>query len=149
MWQLKNSNFDNSKTQILTTQKVTKLKSSNCDKTQNVKLWQNQNYKKSSKTQIVTKLENWNCDKIQKLKLWQNSKTHCDKIQDSTYEKIQKTKIVRKLKTQIVTKLFCLLQMLSHIKKNYISVKTIWHIDNQGMCSGQLFAILPMFFSML
>ena len=35
---------------------VTKLKNSNCDKTQKLKLWQN------SKTQIVTKLKKSNCD---------------------------------------------------------------------------------------
>ena len=35
---------------------VTKLKNSNCDKTQKLKLWTN------SKTQIVTKLKNQNCD---------------------------------------------------------------------------------------
>ena len=36
-----------------------KTKSSNCDKTQKLKLGQN------SKTQIVTKLKNSNCDKTQ------------------------------------------------------------------------------------
>ena len=42
---------------------MTKLKNSNCDKTQKLKLLQN------SKTQ------NSNCDKTQKLKLFKNSKT--------------------------------------------------------------------------
>ena len=48
---------------------VTKLKNSNCDKTQKLKLWQLQMGKK---TQKVTKLKNSN---VTKLKMWQNSKT--------------------------------------------------------------------------
>ena len=68
---LKNSNCDNSKTQI-----VTKLKNSNCDKTQKLKLRPNIQFlnmtKLKKKNQIVTKL---------------------------------KKKIVTTLKTQIVTKL--------------------------------------------
>ena len=45
------------------TQFATKLKNSNCDKTQKFKLQQ------KSKTQIVTKLKNLNRDNTQKLKL--------------------------------------------------------------------------------
>ena len=111
-----------------------KLKNSNCDDTQKLKLLWN------SKTQIVMKLENSNCDKtqtqivmnpnnskcdeIQKLKLWQNS--NCDKFQivtklklyknsncDKTWklknsnceEKNQKLKFWQNSKTWIVTKL--------------------------------------------
>ena len=55
MWQ--NSNL----------QIVTKLKNSNCDQTQNLKLWQN------SKTQIVKK--NWKTQIFTQLKLLQNLKT--------------------------------------------------------------------------
>ena len=63
--------WQNLKTQIvrgknLKTQNVTKLKNSNCDTTQKLKLWQN------SKTETETKHKNFKCDKIQKLKLWQN-----------------------------------------------------------------------------
>ena len=62
----------NSKTQTVTnlwTLIVTKLKNSNCDKTQILTKLKNSN---CDKTQIVTKLINLNCDKTQKLKLWQN-----------------------------------------------------------------------------
>ena len=61
LWQLKNSNCDNSKTKIVTTQIVTKFKlemwqieNSNCD--------QNQIVTKLNKNQTVTKF-NSNCDK--------------------------------------------------------------------------------------
>ena len=77
MTKVKNSSYDNSKTQI-----VAKFKNSNCDdsnpqiltklKTQIMtKLKSNCD---KSNTQIVTKL-NSNCDKTQKLQLLQNSKT--------------------------------------------------------------------------
>ena len=59
---VKNSNYDNSKTQIWTKLKtliVTKLTNSSCDRTQNLKLWR----KKNPKTEIVTKLRNSNWDK--------------------------------------------------------------------------------------
>ena len=74
------------------TQKVTKLKNSNVDQTQKlklrqpfkknqivakVKLWQNSNHDQTPtviklKTQIVTQLKNSTCDKTQYFKLWQN-----------------------------------------------------------------------------
>ena len=41
----------------LKTQIVTKLKNSNCDKIQKLKLWQNSNCDKTHKTQIVTKTD--------------------------------------------------------------------------------------------
>ena len=84
------------------TQILIKLKNSNNDKTQKLKLWEN------SKTQIVTKKNIYI--------LWQNSKTKNGK--KSNYEKKnfswEKTQIVAKLKlgqksscvkTQIVTKI--------------------------------------------
>ena len=59
-----------------------KLKISNCDNTQKLKLWQNLIIKIVTKlrnpncvklnTQIVTQLKNSNCDTTKKLKLWQN-----------------------------------------------------------------------------
>ena len=64
-----------------------KLKNTDFDKTQHLKLWQNSKtlivtklknsncVKTKKKTQIVTKLKNTNCDKTQKLKLCQNSTT--------------------------------------------------------------------------
>ena len=79
-----------------------KLKNSNCDENQKIKLWlnsktqivmklknskwdehQNSNWdetqklelRRNSKTQIVMKLKNSYCDEIQKLKLWWNSNT--------------------------------------------------------------------------
>ena len=58
MTKLKNLKFYNSKIQ-----NVTKLKNSNCDKTQKLKSGQN------TTTQIMTKLKNSNFDKTQKLKL--------------------------------------------------------------------------------
>ena len=70
MTKIENSNFNptqkpklrqNSKTQILTNQKIKvlqKLKNSNCDQTQKLKFLQ-------LKFQTVTKLNNSNCDKTQ------------------------------------------------------------------------------------
>ena len=63
---------------------MTKLKNSNCDKTQKLKFWQN------SKTQIVTKLKKHFFNKIQKLKLWQYSKTQIvTKLKNSNCDKTQ------------------------------------------------------------
>ena len=95
---LKNSNCDPIQKlklwQNWKTQTVTKLKNSNFDKTQELKLWQNSNNKK-----IVTKLKDLNCDETQQLKLRQNSNSNCDKTK-------QKTLTVTKLKQkQVVTKL--------------------------------------------
>ena len=59
---LKNSNCDNSKTQIVTTEILTKL---NYDKTKLVTKLKNS---KCDKIQIVTKLKNSNGDKTQKFK---------------------------------------------------------------------------------
>ena len=58
--------WQNSTTQIETklSHIVTKLKSSNCDKTHKVKLWQN------SQSKIVTKLKKTNYDKTQKVTLF-------------------------------------------------------------------------------
>ena len=55
---------------------MTKPKNPECDKTQELKMWQNSKtlIVTKLKTQIVTKLKNLSCDKTQKLKLWQNSK---------------------------------------------------------------------------
>ena len=85
---------------------MTKLKNLNCDKIQNLKLWQN------SETKNVTKLKNSNCEKKLKnsngdeLKLLQNSKP---KIVQKKMWPNSKTQIVTKVKknskTQIVTKL--------------------------------------------
>ena len=96
MWQ-------NSKTRI-----VIKLKNSNGDKTQKIKLWQN------SKTQNVTKLNLWQnstCDKTQivtKFKLCQAS--NCEKkIKTQMWQNLDCDKTwelkLWQLKTQIVTKL--------------------------------------------
>ena len=80
----------------LKTQIVMKLKNSNGDKTQKLKLWQN------SKTQIVTKLKNSNCD---------NLKTQIVTTEILTKQNYDKTQVVTKLKNskcdkiQIVTKL--------------------------------------------
>ena len=52
------------------------FKKANCDKTEELKLWQNSKTQMVTKlkTLIVTKLKNSNLDKTQKLKLLQNSK---------------------------------------------------------------------------
>ena len=79
---------------------MTKLKNTNCDKTQKIKLLQKSKAQivtklknsmwRNFKTQIVTKLKNSNCDKTQKIKLLPNSKnqivtnlkySNCDKTQ--------------------------------------------------------------------
>ena len=69
----------------------TKLKNSNCDKTQKLKLRPN------TKILNVTKFKNSNCDKTKK--------ENCDKTQNSNCDKTQKLKLQQNLKTQIVTKL--------------------------------------------
>ena len=78
-------------------QNVTKLKNSNCDKSQKLRLWQ------YSKTQIVTNLTNSKCYKtqnsncyktIKKKKLWQNSKTKIlTKLKNSNCNKTKKLKL--------------------------------------------------------
>ena len=109
MWQLKNSTCNKIQTDNITTQKfliVTKpklwensktqvvskpknlncdktRKKSNCDKGQELKLWQN------LETHIVTNLEthwttklNSNCDVMQKPKLWQTQNSYGEKTQN-------------------------------------------------------------------
>ena len=58
-------------TKLKKTQIVTKLKNSNCDKTQNLNFdnSKTQMDTKVKKKQILTKVKNSNCDNIQKLKL--------------------------------------------------------------------------------
>ena len=123
MTKVKNSNCDktwqlklwqNSKNQI-----VTKLKISNCDNTQKLKLG------KTSKTQIVTKLKNSNSDKTQILKLCQNS--NCDKT--------QKLKLWQNSKTQIVTKL----KISNCDKTQKVVIGTTWHLNNRWDVLGAAF----------
>ena len=88
--------WQNSKTQIvkkknLKTLNVTKLKNSNFDKTQKLKL------RPKTKILNVTKFKNSNCDKTKK--------ENCDKTQNSNCDKTQKHKFWQNLKTQIVIKL--------------------------------------------
>ena len=152
MWQ-------NSKTQI-----VTILKNSYCDKTQKLRLWQNfknSNYDKThklklwqssktrivtklrklkwwqnSKTQIVTKLKKNSCDKNGKLKFWKTQPFNLGQSTNWNCDQTQKLKIVTKLKILSCdnTKSRGKLKFLYNF-----SVKTNWHIDNQGICSGQFF----------
>ena len=63
----------------LKTKMVTKLKISNYDKTQTIKLWQNQNSN-------IDKTKKLNRDKTQKLKLWQNSKCEKKKEKKSNFK---------------------------------------------------------------
>ena len=76
--------------QNLKTHIVTKLKPSNCDKTQNLKFWQ---YSKTQigtkKTQIITKLKALNCDKSPKKLLWQKSTTQIITAENSNCDKTQ------------------------------------------------------------
>ena len=68
------------------------VKNSNCDKTQNYKLWKN------SKTQFMKKLINSICDKTQNHQLWQNSKTPIvTKLKNTNFDN-WKSQIVTKLK---------------------------------------------------
>ena len=60
------------------TQFVTKLKSSNVDQTQKLKLWQNSNS---------------NCEQTEKIKLWQNSNSNCDKTWILTKLKLWQLKL--------------------------------------------------------
>ena len=94
----------------LKTQMVTKLKKSNCDKTQKLRLWQNSKKSKCDKTwklkqsnydktQVVTKLKLWqksNFDKNQnvtKIKLWSKNKETNSMGQKSNCEKTQEFKV--------------------------------------------------------
>ena len=52
---------------------VTKLRNTNCDKAQKLKLWQN------SETQITTKLQNSNCDNSKTQIVTKFKKSNCDK----------------------------------------------------------------------
>ena len=89
----------------LKTQIVTKLKNSNCDKTQKLKFWQNSKTETETEHNIfmvipcrnVTKFINSNCDKAKK--------ENCDKTQNSNCDKTKKVKLQQNLKTQIVTKI--------------------------------------------
>ena len=54
---------------------MTKLKNSNCDQTQKLKLQHN------SKTQIVTKLKNSNCNKTETKIVTKLKNSNCDKTQ--------------------------------------------------------------------
>jgi hypothetical protein len=69
----------------------TKLKNSNCEKTQKLKVWP------ITKILNATKFKNSNCDKTKK--------ENCDKTQNSNCDKTQKLKLQQNLRTQIVTKL--------------------------------------------
>ena len=78
------SDCDNSKTQI-----VTKIKNSNCDKTQWLKVWQNKQKIKlwpKSNVQIATKLQNSHCDNrkaqiLTEMELWLNlTEKNCEQI---------------------------------------------------------------------
>ena len=114
--------WQNSKIKIVTKLKkmVTTLKTWNCEKSQKIKLWQN------SKTRIMTKLKKLNCDKTQKLKLWQNSKTQIvTKLKNSNCDKTKKNQIATKLEVQIVT---------------------VAIVTDADMFSGQLLAIIAMFY---
>ena len=73
---------------------VTKLKNSDCDRSQKSKLLQNKKKKlqlwQNSKTPIVTKIKKSNYDKTQKLELWQKSKTQiATKVKNSNCDKTQ------------------------------------------------------------
>ena len=72
---------------------MTKLKNSNCDKTQKLKLRPN------TKVLNVTTFKNSNCDKIKK--------KNCDNTQNSNCDKTQKLKLRQNSKTQIVEKKPC------------------------------------------
>ena len=84
------------------TQVVTKLKNSNSDKTQELKMW---------RTQIVTKLKNSKCDKTQKFKL------HRKKLNNSNCDK---TATIRNLNICGGKK-----------PKKGPLVRTFWHLANQ------------------
>ena len=101
------------------------LHNSNCDKTQNFKLWQR------LKTQIVTTLKNSKCDKIQRLKLWQNSKTlFLIKQKKSNSDKTKKNSSPEK--TQFLTK--------------SLLVRTTRHLENGWDVLGAVVCDLAMFY---
>ena len=76
---------------------MTRLKNSNCDQTQKLKLRPNKKKMVTKlKTQVVTKLKNSNCDQIKK---------NCDQTEKKCDQrKRKKKKIVTKLKKGNVTK---------------------------------------------
>ena len=105
---------------------VTKLKNSNCDKIQQLKLWHNSKCRKKSnceKIKIVAKLKNSNCDNV-KIKTEKKTQTsNCDKtfiIKVSIYEKDF---------------------FKGSLRKNFF-----WILTTNEMFSGQHLAILAMFY---
>ena len=96
MWQ-------NSKSQI-----VTKLKNSNCDRTQKLKLWPNSKLKlgKNPNTQIVQKVKNANGDKTQKVKLCKFFKT-LTTLKYSNRDKTQKLKLWPNSKLKLWQNSYC------------------------------------------
>ena len=120
---------------------VTKLKNSNYDKIQKLKMGQKSTF---DKTPVVTKLKLWlnsNFYKTQvvtKLKLWEknhklkNDKTRIvTKLGNSNYDKTQKLKLKQNLKAQIWTKLE--LWPISIYEENLkgLLVRTFWHLHNR------------------
>ena len=118
LWKSSKTKFVHKLWQKLKTHIVTKLKTSNCYKTQKNKLWQNSNQivtklKNSNCAQIGTKLKNSNWDKTQ-LKLW------------------QKTQILLNSKTQIVTVLLVTLVTVAVVTVVIVtSLRKTWHLDNR------------------
>ena len=99
---------------------MTKLKNSNYDKTQKLKLWQN------SKNPIVTKLK--------KIQLWPNS-TNQIVTPLSSESETRKHKLWQNSKTQIVTVVIGTVVTVVIVTS---FSKTIWHLDNRW-CSGEAF----------
>ena len=123
---------------------VTKLKNSNCDKTQNLKMWQNST---CDKTQVVTKLKLWrnsNCDKnsscdktqiVTKLKLWEKTQklkcdnSECDKTRELKLWQLKNSNYDKTLKKSNWDKS----QFMNTKKKleKALLVRTFWHLDNR------------------
>ena len=119
---------------------MTKLKKSNCDKTQNNKLWQ------ILKTKIVTKLKNSKCDQTQKIKMWQKSKSqNLTKLENSKCDKTLKLKMWQNSKTQNVTKLNNQNYKKLILAKSFLVITT-WHLDYRWNVFEAAFCDLAMFF---
>ena len=112
MWEKK---LKESKTQNVTIlKKITKLKNSNWDKTQKLKLWQNE------KTWTVTKLKKSNCHLTKKNLWWQ--KSYCDKLKKLNCDK---TQIVTVVIVTVVTVAVATIVIVTYFSKTNLTTQDI------------------------
>ena len=126
---------------------MTKLKKSNCDKTQKLKLWQtlttqivtklkNMKLWQNPNPQIVTKLNNSNCDKTQKLKFWSKNNFWQKSFVKNKLTPRQPMRCIwgSYLRPRDVFQIFC--WMLSSEYSNYLARRVREDVNNKcWMCN--------------